>query len=141
MPDMEDMRAGALFSGRVGQLFDALLGAIGLQREAIYFCSLASTRPPGGMFDDVSIDRLSRIMRRHIALAEPKAVLRLDDKTIIILRTEDTQQARQKLHVINHENGTVNAIDTFHPLIIQPHQAAKATCWLDRQMMTKGMLC
>src|SRR3546814_14738126 len=57
MPDMEDMRAGALFSGRVGQLFDALLGAIGLQREAIYFCSLASTRPPGGMFDDVSMDR------------------------------------------------------------------------------------
>src|SRR3546814_11608229 len=44
MPDMEDMRAGALVSGRVGQLFDALLGAIGLQREAIYFCSLASTR-------------------------------------------------------------------------------------------------
>src|SRR3546814_1498374 len=81
MPNMEDMRAGALFSGRVGQLFDALLGAIGLQREAIYFCSLASTRPPGGMFDDVSMDRLSRIMRRHIALAEPKAVLRSEEHT------------------------------------------------------------
>src|SRR3546814_6665305 len=112
---MEDMRAGALFSGRVGQLFDALLGAIGLQREAIYFCSLASTRPPGGMFDDVSMDRLSRIMRRHIALAEPKAVLLLGDKTIRILGTADTPQARQKLHVLNHDNGTVRAIATFHP--------------------------
>src|SRR3546814_15155789 len=62
-----------------------------------------------GMFDDVSMDRLSRIMRRHIALAEPKAVLLLSDKTIRILGTADTPQARQKLHVLNHDNGTVRA--------------------------------
>src|SRR3546814_14855658 len=102
MPDMEDMRAGALFSGRVGQLFDALLGAIGLQREAIYFCSLASTRPPGGMFDDVSMDRLSRIMRRHIALAEPKAVLLLGDKTFRILGTGEIVRASCRARVCNY---------------------------------------
>src|SRR3546814_19466933 len=86
--------------------------AIGLQRETIYFCSLASTRPPGGMFDDVSMDRLSRIMRRHIALAEPKAVLLLGDKTLRILGTADTPQARQKLHVLTISNGPCRAIAT-----------------------------
>src|SRR3546814_12641083 len=83
--------------------------AIGLQREAIYFCSLASTRPPGGMFDDVSMDRLSRIMRRHIALAEPKAVLLLGDKTIRILGTAATTKPRQKLHVLNSDIGPVRS--------------------------------
>ncbi|MBK5264782.1 MAG: uracil-DNA glycosylase [Alphaproteobacteria bacterium] len=139
MPDAEDMQADALFSSGVGRLLDAMLGAIGLDRGAIYLCSLASARPPGGMFDPASVERLAHIMRRHISLAAPKTLLLLGDKTSRALLTADAPEAKGKLQLLNHDRGTVAAIATFHPRFLMRQPAAKAECWSDLQMLLKGI--
>lgn len=139
MPDMEDMQVGGLFSGGVGRLMDAMLRAIGLNRETVYLCSLASARPPGGMFDADSAGQLARIMRRHVSLVAPRTILLFGDKTSRALLTADAAAARGKLQLLNHDGGTVSAIATFHPRFLLRQPAAKAECWKDLQLFAKGI--
>jgi DNA polymerase len=137
MPDAEDMQTGILFSSGVGRLLEAMLGAIGLDRNAIYLCSLASARPPGGMFDPATAERLAHIMRRHISLAAPNILLLLGDKTSRALLTADTLTGTGKLQLLNHDCGSVSTIATFHPRFLMRHAAAKRECWNDLQMLLK----
>lgn len=139
MPDLEDMEAGTLFSNAAGRLFDRMLAAIGLQRSAIHLCSLACARPPGGMLEAESGNRLAQIMRRHIALAAPKRVLLLGDKTSRALMAADASEGRGKLQTLNHDNGTVDAVPTFHPRFLIRQPAAKAECWKDLQLFSKDV--
>lgn len=140
MPDMEDMQAGSLFSGAAGRLFDAMLRTIGLARESVYLCSLASTRPPGGLFDPSSAERLVRIMRRHISLVSPTHVLLLGDKTGRALLAVDAGSGRGKLQMLNHDGGNVVGIATFHPRLLLKQPAAKAECWKDLQQFARGIV-
>lgn len=139
MPDMEDMQATSLFSGAVGTLLDAMLRAIGLSRESIYLCALASARPPGGLFDPHSAERLARIMRRHVSLVAPTHVLLLGDKTSRALLAADAGGGRGKLQLLNHDGGTVSTIATFHPRLLMKQPAAKAECWKDLQLFARGI--
>ena len=139
VPDQEDMQAETLFSGNAGQLLQAMLRAIGLSRDAVYLCSLASARPPGGLLDPASIERLKLIMQRHISLAAPRHILLLGDKTSRALLAADTQGARGKLQSINHGDGTISVIATFHPRLLLKQPAAKAECWKDLQMFARGI--
>lgn len=139
MPDMEDMQAARLFSGAAGRLLDAMLRAIGLSRESLYLCSLASARPPGGMLDPSHIGRLTRIMRRHVSLVGPDHVLLLGDKTSRALLAADADSRRGKLQMLNHDGGKIGAITTFHPRLLLKQPAAKAECWKDLQIFAKGI--
>lgn len=139
MPDMEDMQAGSLFSGAAGRLLDAMLRAIGLSRETVYLCSLASTRPPGGLFDPQSTGQLARIMRRHVSLVAPAHVLLLGDKTSRALLAADAGGGRGSLQMLNHDGGNVAAIATFHPRLLLKQPVAKAECWKDLQLFTRGI--
>lgn len=137
MPDVEDMEAQTLLSGTAGRLFDRMLGAIGLHRSTVYLCSLASARPPGGMLAPESSVRLAQIMQRHIALVAPKGLLLLGDKTSRALLAADASGDRGKLQTLNHDNGTLNAVATFHPRFLMRQPAAKAECWKDLQLFSK----
>lgn len=140
MPDAEDMRTGALFAGAPGRLFDAMMAAIGLDRDSLYLCSLATARPPGGLFDPADTRRLADIMRQHIALAGPAHVLLLGDKTSRALLAADAAPGTERLHLLNHDGGSLKAVATFHPRFLLRHPAAKAECWKDLQMFARGIV-
>lgn len=137
LPDVEDMAAGALLSGETGRLFDRMLQAIGLSRDDVYLCSLATARPPGGVLNSPDAERLARIMLHQVALSAPRKVLLLGDKTSRALLTADAGDARGKLQIINHEHGSVGAIATFHPRLLMRQAAAKTECWKDLQLFAK----
>jgi uracil-DNA glycosylase len=140
MPDLDDMETGTLLSNATGRLFDRMLAAIGLQRSTIHLASLACARPPGGMLDLDSGNRLAQIMRRHIALIAPKHILLLGDKTSRALMAADAGGGRGKLQTLNHDNGTVEAVATFHPRFLMRQPAAKAECWRDLQLFAKDIV-
>ncbi|MEJ7926554.1 uracil-DNA glycosylase family protein [Sphingobium sp. AN641] len=129
MPDPSDVQAGALFTGAPGQLLDAMLRAIGLARADIYLASLALARPPGGMMDVADADALAARMRAHIALATPRRLLLLGDRTIRALGPMDGDAHMNGLRPFNHDGGSVSAIATFHPRLLLQQPAAKAECW------------
>ncbi|MEJ7934919.1 uracil-DNA glycosylase family protein [Sphingobium sp. AN558] len=133
MPDTADVAAGALLVDRAGALFDAMLRAIGFQRPDIYLASLFLSRPPGGMVEAAELDHAATRMAAHVALAAPRRLLILGDRTVrALLPTNDDRIGMADadgLRVFNHKGGNVSAVATFHPRLLLTQPAAKAECW------------
>lgn len=126
MPDPADMDAGALLSARAGALLDAMLRAIGLERGDLHVASLFLTRPPGGMVETADLVASADRMRMHVALAGPRRLLLLGDRTASALSLNGPPHG---LRSFNHDGGNVPAIATIHPRLMLNRPAAKAECW------------
>ena len=129
LPDAADMEAGQLLADRAGALFDAMLRAIGLDRSTIHLASLFTARPPGGMVDAADLATVADRMRTHVALARPRRLLLLGDRTIRALLPTDGTAPPEGLRDFNHDGGIVPAVATFHPRLLLTQPAAKAECW------------
>jgi DNA polymerase len=135
MPDPADMSAGRLLADRAGQLFDAMLRAIGLSRAQVHITSLFLSRPPGGMVEAADLATVATRLRTHVALASPQRLLLLGDRTIRAL----SPSAENSLQFFNHDGGTVPAFATFHPRLLLGQPAAKAECWRVLQRLIEEM--
>lgn len=139
MPDPADMTAGALLADgpehRAGLLFDAMLCAIGLARGDIHLASLFLARPPGGMVEATDLTAAVDRMRVHVALARPRRLLLLGDRTGRALLPANDAGGAQGLRIFNHDGGTVPAVATFHPRLLLTQPAAKAECWRSLQCL------
>lgn len=135
LPDPADMAMGQLLADRAGALFDAMLRAIGLDRSAIHLASLFTARPPGGMVEAADLSAVADRMRAHVALARPRRLLLLGDRTIRALLPTDAAATRDGLRDFNHEGGIVPAVATFHPRLLLTQPAAKAECWRTLQSL------
>lgn len=135
LPDPADLSEGRLLADRAGLLFDAMLRAIGLDRDAIHLASLFTARPPGGMVEASDLATAADRMRTHVALAQPRRLLLLGDRTIrALLPTSDAAPA-SGLRDFNHDGGNVPVIATFHPRLLLTQPAAKAECWRTLQSL------
>ena len=132
MPDAADVNASALLSDRAGQLFDAMLRAIGLKRANIHLASLFLSRPPGGMVEASDLTAAATRMATHVMLAAPQRLLLLGDRTARVLLPEGSR-------IFNHEGGTLSALATFHPRLLLGQPAAKAECWRVLQGLIEEM--
>lgn len=126
MPDQADMAAGALFTGKAGDLLDAMLRAIGIARADVAITSLFLARPPGGMVEASDLDIAAQRMRLLLSLTAPSRALLLGDRTARALLPADGSEG---LRTLNHDGGTVAAVATFHPRLLLGQPAAKAECW------------
>ncbi|MGW8203271.1 uracil-DNA glycosylase family protein [Sphingomonas bisphenolicum] len=129
LPDAADIAEGRLLADRAGQLFDAMLRAIGLDRDAIHLASLFTARPPGGMVEASDLALAADRMRTHVALALPRRLLLLGDRTIRALMPTDGAASPDSLRQFNHDGGIVPAVATFHPRLLLTQPTAKAECW------------
>jgi DNA polymerase len=142
MPDADDIATGALLAGDAGRLFDAMLAAIGIARTQCHIASLAVARPIGGLMGDEDLAPLAERMLHHIALAAPKRVLLLGDRTgRALAATEGGSALRDTpkgLRPVNHPGGIIDAIATLHPRLLLKQPEAKAECWQQLQYLVKG---
>jgi uracil-DNA glycosylase len=129
MPDLEDAATGHLFAGAVGDLFDAMLGAIGLSRSGLRIASIALTRPPGGRWDDAIASDLRDIALHHISVAAPARVLIVGQQTCRLLTGEDVPADGHGLRNINHYGVTTAAVAIHHPRLLINRQALKRGAW------------
>jgi uracil-DNA glycosylase len=75
-PGAEEDRRGEPFVGAAGQLLNAMLKAIGLERESVYIANILKSRPPGNR--DPKPEEVAACMPfllRQIALIRPKLIL------------------------------------------------------------------
>jgi DNA polymerase len=135
MPDIADGDQGALLSGEAGQLFDAMLRAIGIAREHVYIAALAAIRPPGGMMTDSDEAALAMRMRHHIRLADPQGLLLLGERTSRALTATGTSEKGHALRSVNHEGGRVPAVAIRHPRFLLKQAGAKADSWRALQFL------
>lgn len=139
MPDREDEAAGALLSGGAGRLFDAMLAAIGRDRQSIYLTALAVKRPPAGRVSAEVAEKLETTIRHHLSLAAPKRVLAFGNAASRALTGLDVADARGNLRVVKHDKGTSEVVASFHPRFLLERPAAKADAWRDLKMLIGGL--
>jgi uracil-DNA glycosylase family 4 len=134
MPSADDDREGIAFAGRVGQLLDRMLAAIGLKRDTVLLTNVIPWRPPGNRAPSAPEMEICRpFIERQIALAEPKLVLLLGNFTARFFfdSRETIHDLRGQWREIAISGRKIPAIASLHPHELLTAPINKRLAWND----------
>jgi uracil-DNA glycosylase family 4 len=132
-PGAEEDRRGEPFVGAAGQLLDAMLRAIGLDRRTnVYIANGLKSRPPGNR--DPKPEEVAACLPylvRQIALLQPKIMLAVGRIAAQNLLATDVPLGRLRGQV--HRFGELNTplVVTYHPAYLLRTPADKRKAWDD----------
>jgi uracil-DNA glycosylase len=132
-PGAEEDRKGEPFVGRAGQLLDAMLRAIGLDRRTtVYIANVLKSRPPNNR--DPKPEEVAAclpFLLRQIALLQPRLMLAVGRIAAQNLLGTDLSLGRLRGKV--HHFGELNTplIVTYHPAYLLRTPADKRKAWED----------
>jgi len=135
-PGAEEDRQGEPFVGRAGQLLDAMLQAIGLQREQVYIANILKCRPPGNRDPrPEEAQQCEPYLRRQVALIQPKVILALG--RVAAHNLLKTQEAVGRMRGRDYRYDAIPLVVSYHPayLLRSPDQKGKA--WQDLQRVIR----
>jgi len=144
-PGAEEDRRGEPFVGAAGQLLDAMLRAIGLDRATnVYIANVLKSRPPGNR--DPKPEEVAACLpylERQIGLLKPKIMLAVGRIAAQNLLGTDVPLGRLRGRV--HRFGDTPLVVTYHPAYLLRTPADKRKAWEDLkfarsvyQQMTQG---
>ncbi|MFT5609116.1 MAG: uracil-DNA glycosylase family 4 [Arenicella sp.] len=127
-PSAKDVSHQQLLSGRTGQLFDAILDAIGLNREVIYLTSVFKCPPS----QDLSLAaQCGSIVHRQLELIKPKVVVTLGEfASQTVLRANENLIHLRSEGLRNLNDGTLVAA-TYSLSEMLENPELKASVWQD----------
>jgi DNA polymerase len=132
-PGAEEDRKGEPFVGRAGQLLDAMLRAIGLDRgTSVYIANVLKSRPPGNR--DPKPEEVAACLpylMRQIGLLRPRLMLAVGRIAAQNLLSTDMPlgRLRGKVHYFGELNTPL--IVTYHPAYLLRTPADKRKAWED----------
>jgi uracil-DNA glycosylase len=148
-PGAEEDRRGEPFVGAAGQLLDAMLRAIGLDRKTnVYIANVLKSRPPNNR--DPKPEEVAACLpylARQIELLEPKIMLAVGRIAAQNLLQTDAPLGRLRGAV--HRFGTRNTplVVTYHPAYLLRTPSDKRKAWEDLkfartvyQQLTPGLV-
>lgn len=133
-PGTDEDMSGLPFVGRVGQLLDKQLAAIGLDRNTSYITNVIPWRPPGNRTPTPQETEICRpFIERHIELINPDVILMLGGSSAkTLLKSSDgIMKLRGKWSEIKTENISVKALPTLHPAYLLRQPLHKKLVWQD----------
>jgi len=132
-PGAEEDRRGEPFVGVAGQLLDAMLRAIGLDRKSnVYIANVLKSRPPGNR--DPKPEEVAACLPylvRQIALLQPKIMLAVGRIAAQNLLATDAPLARLRGRVHYFGERDTPLIVTYHPAYLLRTPADKRKAWED----------
>ncbi len=143
-PGFYEDQKGEPFVGKAGQLLNAMLEAIDLDRSQVYIANILKCRPPENRDPELTeVDLCTPFLTKQIALVQPKLLLALGRIAgRFLLRTESSLgQMRGNLHQYGASNTPL--IVTYHPayLLRNPKDKSKALedlQWVVRTLENDG---
>jgi uracil-DNA glycosylase len=129
-PGEDEDRKGEPFVGPSGQLLDAMLKAIGLNREHVFIANVLKCRPPEDRNPHVSeIVCCDAYLQRQIELVQPKLILALGRVAAhhLLVSKEPLGALREKPH---HYNG-IPLLVSYHPAYLLRKPIEKRKSWQD----------
>jgi uracil-DNA glycosylase family 4 len=130
-PGAEEDRRGEPFVGAAGQLLDAMLRAIGLDRATnVYIANMLKSRPPGNR--DPKPEEIAACLpylQRQIELLRPKIMLAVG--RIAAQSLLGTQAPLARLRGEVHRFGDTPLVVTYHPAYLLRTPAEKRKAWED----------
>ena len=131
-PGAEEDRQGEPFVGRAGQLLNAMLAAIGLERSAVYIANILKCRPPSNR-DPKPEEALccEPYLQRQIALVKPRIILALGRIAAQNLLKTQTPIGRMRGKIYEYERLKIPIVVTYHPAYLLRSPTQKARAWED----------
>jgi uracil-DNA glycosylase len=132
-PGAEEDRRGEPFVGAAGQLLDAMLRAIGLDRRSnVYIANVLKSRPPGNR--DPRPEEVAACLpylERQIALLKPRIMLAVGRIAAQNLLATDTPlgRLRGRVHYFGERNTPL--VVTYHPAYLLRTPGDKRKAWED----------
>jgi uracil-DNA glycosylase len=130
-PGADEDRQGEPFVGRAGQLLNAMLQGIGLQRQQVYIANILKCRPPNNR--DPRPDEAAAChayLQRQIELIQPKLVLAVGRIAAQNLLKCDTPIGKLRGQVHRLENN-LPLVVTYHPAYLLRSPLEKRKAWAD----------
>ncbi len=129
-PGAEEDRQGEPFVGRAGRLLDAMLRALGLDRQEVFIANVLKCRPPGNRDPEPSeIASCLPFLRAQIAAVQPRILVALGRFAAQSLLS--TEQPLSRLRGGVHEYDGIPVVVTYHPAYLLRRPADKAAAWAD----------
>jgi DNA polymerase len=131
-PGAEEDRQGQPFVGRAGQLLNAMLASIGLQRESVYIANILKCRPPGNR--DPRAEEVAcclPFLARQIALLQPRLILAVGRIAAQNLLATDSSLARLRGQAHRFGEFNVPLVVTYHPAYLLRTPSDKRKAWDD----------
>jgi DNA polymerase len=128
-PGQEEDIQGKPFVGRSGQLLDAMLRAIKLNREDLYITNIVPWRPPNNRTPTTEETELMLpYLTEHITLVKP-AVLLLLGGTVTRALLQDDSTPMCQLTGKWYRYLDIKTIATYHPSYLLRSPGKKAETW------------
>jgi len=132
-PGADEDAQGEPFVGRAGQLLNAMLLAIGLQREQVYIANVLKCRPPNNR--DPKAEEAAHCepyLQRQIALLQPRLILVVGRIAAQNLLKTDTPIG--KLRGVVHRYNDIPLVVTYHPAYLLRSPGEKRKAWDDLKL-------
>ncbi|MCW9088548.1 MAG: uracil-DNA glycosylase [Gammaproteobacteria bacterium] len=130
-PGADEDRQGEPFVGRAGQLLNAMLRGIGLEREQVYIANILKCRPPENRDPKPEeAAACSAFLQRQIALVQPRVILAVGRIAAQNLLHCETPIGKLRGTVHRHESG-VPLVVTYHPAYLLRSPLEKRKAWGD----------
>lgn len=119
-----------LLSGPEGKLLDAMLGAMGIARDAAYVASVLPRHTPMPDWTNVGVDGMAEVTAHHIALAAPRRLIAFGSN-ILPLLGHDPANKPDSSRVFNHENLSIPLLPAMSLSALLATPRRKAALWRD----------
>lgn len=137
-PGANEDAQGEPFVGKAGQLLNAMLAAIGLQRESVFIANILKCRPPNNRDPQPEeVATCTPYLLKQIEQIQPKVIVALGRIAAQFLL--NTEASLGKLRGSLHQYHDTPLIITYHPayLLRSPNQKAKS--WQDLQLIKQQL--
>ena len=125
-PEPDD--GDALLSGPHGNLAAAILLAIGIAPENVYFASALPRHMPAANWEALAAQGLGEVLRHHIALAAPRRILAFGSVIPSLLGHDPAQISGFSL-TFKHEDRSIGVLAARDLAFLAAKPAAKARLW------------
>ena len=129
-PGVQEDLQGEPFVGRAGQLLNAMLAAIGLEREQVYIANVLKCRPPNNRDPQPhEVDCCEPYLLRQIELINPSIILALGRHAAHSLLKTDLPLARLRGRRLTYHG--IPLVVTYHPAYLLRNPVDKRKVWDD----------
>lgn len=142
-PGEQEDRQGLPFVGKSGQLLDAMLGAVGMSRDAdVFIANVIKCRPPANRNPKPEeIAACAPFLLRQIELVNPEGILVLGRFAAQTLLATDAPLGalRGRVHRLQSGGRDIPVVVSYHPAYLLRSPAEKARSWQDLRLAAAAL--
>jgi uracil-DNA glycosylase family 4 len=134
-PGADEDRLGEPFVGRAGKLLDAMLKALGLQRQEVYIANILKCRPPNNRDPLPEEARCCwPFLERQIALIRPGIILAVGRIAAQMLLQTEVPIGKLRGRVYRLAGRGIPLVVSYHPAYLLRAPREKRKSWDDLQL-------